>query len=267
MNSTLFIDGSGPLGERGAGLGARRHLQGRDRPGGEPPRVDAASGGTAAAVPTSSIRGNRKSKGLAPGIEVVLDVLLPEEETSTFRQNSTQVNFVIRGRGETEIGGQRRATALHDVWNTPSMQTYRHRNAGDDVYVRLTYSNGALLDMMNIHVVEENPQPVLRTVDGSQPHPETDSGRRTSPFGTFPLNDEGAWLMPYEKLINPPPIESPALYWPWAQVKVHLDKLEALGKDYIGRRLYLLYNPMTGRTNGTTPNFFATMTVSAAKHR
>ena len=260
MNSTLFIDGSGPLGER--------------EPAWEPvviskEEIDREVSRLASMLRPENGRRrsyfvhprNRKSKGLAPGIEVVLDVLLPEEETSTFRQNSTQVNFVIRGRGETEIGGQRRATALHDVWNTPSMQTYRHRNAGDDVYVRLTYSNGALLDMMNIHVVEENPQPVLRTVDGSQPHPETDSGRRTSPFGTFPLNDEGAWLMPYEKLINPPPIESPALYWPWAQVKVHLDKLEALGKDYIGRRLYLLYNPMTGRTNGTTPNFFATMTV------
>lgn len=204
---------------------------------------------------------NQRSNGLAPGIEVALDVLLPGEETASFRQNSTQVNFVIRGRGESEIGGLRRQTALHDVWNTPSMQIYRHRNTGDDVYVRLTYSNGALLEMMNIHVVEENPQPVLRAVvDGA----EGEDSRKVSPYGTFQLNDEGAWLMPYEKLINPPSVESPALYWPWEEVKAHLGKLEALGKDYIGRRLYLLYNPMTGRTNGTTPNFFATMTVRPA---
>jgi gentisate 1,2-dioxygenase len=71
--------------------------------------------------------------------------------------------------------------------------------------------------------------------------------------------------MPYEKLINPPTVESPALYWRWQDVKEHLDKLEALGSDYIGRRLYLLYNPMTGRTNGTTPSFFATMTVRPPK--
>jgi ornithine cyclodeaminase/alanine dehydrogenase-like protein (mu-crystallin family) len=64
-----------------------------------------------------------------------------------------------------------------------------------------------------------------------------------------------------EVLINPPAVESKALHWPWREVKSHLDKLEALGKDYVGRRLYLLYNPMTGRTNGTTPNFFATMTI------
>lgn len=205
---------------------------------------------------------NMKSRGLAPGIEVALDVLLPGEETVTFRQNSTQVNFVIAGHGETEIGGRRRPTALHDVWNTPSMRIYRHRNIGDDIYVRLTYSNAALLDMMNIHVVEENPAPRLSAVETEAEAPDS---RRTSPYGTFPLNDEGAWMMPYERLINPPSVESPALYWPWEQVKSHLDKLEALGKDYIGRRLYLLYNPMTGRTNGTTPNFFATMTVRPPK--
>lgn len=204
---------------------------------------------------------NTRSNGLAPGIQVSLDVLLPGEETATFRQNSTQVNFVIQGAGETEIDGQRRATQLYDVWNTPSMRIYRHKNSGEDVYVRLTYSNGALLEMMDIHVVEENPRPVLRAVDE---HGEP-AGNRVNPFGTFQLNDEGAWMMPYERLINPPSVTSPALYWPWQDVKVHLDKLEALGKDYIGRRLYLLYNPMTGRTNGTTPNFFATMTLRPPK--
>ena len=36
------------------------------------------------------------------------------------------------------------------------------------------------------------------------------------------------------------------------------------GHDYVGRRLYLLHNPITGRTNGTTPSFFATMTIRPA---
>lgn len=207
---------------------------------------------------------NERSIGLAPGIQVSLDVLLPGEETSTFRQNSTQVNFVIRGRGATETSGQHRETALYDVWNTPSMRIYRHKNIGDDLYVRLTYSNGALLDMMNIHVVEENPQPLLKSIDREDEHAAADS-TRVNPYGTFQLNEEGAWMMPYERLINPPSVTSPALYWPWEQVKEHLDKLEALGKDYVGRRLYLLYNPMTGRTNGTTPNFFATMTLRPPK--
>ena len=206
---------------------------------------------------------NKLSEGLAPGIQVTIDVLRPGERTVPYRQNSTQVNFCIRGRGVTVIGGKRFEMALHDVCNTPSMQPYWHQNTGDELFVRLTYSNAALLEMMNVHYVEENPPPV-QAVEHEQLSAE-DQKRRKSPLGTFQLNDDGAWMMPYEILINPPTVESKALHWPWAEVKAHLDKLEALGKEYVGRRLYLLYNPLTGRTNGTTPNFFATMTIRPPK--
>jgi gentisate 1,2-dioxygenase len=67
--------------------------------------------------------------------------------------------------------------------------------------------------------------------------------------------------MPYEKLIDPPQIDMKPLHWPWERVKAELDKLRALGKQYVGRRLYLLYDPATGRTNGTTSTFFATITI------
>ena len=206
---------------------------------------------------------NSKSQGLAPGIDVSLDVLKPGERTLPYRENSTQVNFVIRGEGVCSIDANSRSTAPYDVWNTPSMAPYWHQNTGRDLYVRLTYSNASLLDMMNVHYAEENPSP--RPVAVHERLSDEDIRRRTSPFGSFPLNGDGAWLMPYELLINPPSISSPALFWAWKEVKSHLDRLEALGKDYAGRRLYLLYNPMTGRTNGTTPNFFATMTIRPPK--
>lgn len=206
---------------------------------------------------------NKLSDGLAPGIQVALDVLLPGERSVPYRQNSTQVNFAIRGSGVTVIGGRRFEMKLHDVCNTPSMHTYWHQNMGDDLFVRLTYSNAALLEMLNVHYVEENP-PTLEAVTQEE-LPADDKARRKSPFGTFQLTEDGAWLMPYEILINPPSVESKALHWPWADVKSHLDKLEALGGDYVGRRLYLLYNPLTGRTNGTTPSFFATMTIRPPK--
>jgi gentisate 1,2-dioxygenase len=206
---------------------------------------------------------NKLSNGLAPGIGVALDVLLPGERTLPYRQNSTQVNFVIRGKGHSVVGGRRFDVNLHDVWNTPSMHHYWHGNDGDDVLVRLTYSNAPLLEMMNIHYVEENP-PAVQAVEHEQLSDE-DKKRRISPFGTIKLQEDGAWLMPYEVLINPPTVESKALHWPWQTVKHHLDKLEALGKDYVGRRLYMLYNPMTGRTNGCTPSFFATMTIRPPK--
>jgi gentisate 1,2-dioxygenase len=202
---------------------------------------------------------NRLGTGLAPGIEVALDVLLPGERTVPYRQNSTQVNFVIRGGGHAVVGGKRFAVGLYDVWNTPSMQPYWHGNDGDDIEVRLTYSNAALLELLNVHYVEENPPAVAPLAPEALS--EEDRKRRISPYGTFRLTEDGAFLMPYETLINPPTVESPALHWPWALVKAHLDKLEALGKDYVGRRLYTLYNPMTGRTNGCTPCLFATMTI------
>jgi gentisate 1,2-dioxygenase len=197
--------------------------------------------------------------GLAPGIQVTLSVLKPGERTLPIRHNSTQVNFCIRGGGHAVVDGRRIDFSRYDVWNHPSYRTYWHVNDGDDLQVRLTYSNAALLEKLNIHLVEENPpeEPAVAAPGSAEPG----DPRKHNPFGTFELGSDGAMLMPYETLINPPGVESKVLHWPWVDVKAHLDKLEALGADYVGRRLYLLYNPMTGRTNGTTPNFFATMTV------
>src|SRR5919199_1181333 len=67
---------------------------------------------------------NTKSNGMAPGIEVALDVLKPGERTVPYRQNSTQVNFVIRGEGVSHVDGRTRSTSVYDVWNTPSMAPY-----------------------------------------------------------------------------------------------------------------------------------------------
>ena len=174
--------------------------------------------------------------GLAPGIRVTLNVLRPGEQTQPIRHNSTQVDFCIRGAGSVMVHGRRIDFGQYDVWNTPSMAPYWYMNDGDELQVRLTYSNAALLEKMNVHIVDDDPP----LTEGAEKAPEAEASARgegESPFGTAPL------------------------HWPWQRVKVELDKLAALGNDYVGRRLYLLYNPATGRTNGTTQNFFATMTV------
>lgn len=202
--------------------------------------------------------------GLAPGIRVTLSVLKPGERTRPFRHNATEVNFCIQGSGATLIGERRVDFRQYDVWNHPSYRTYVHVNDGKDLQVRLTYSNAALLERMCVYLPEDNPPPVEAVKDHGAERGRDDPTRK-SPYGTFQLNDGGAWMMPYETLINPPSVQSNVLHWPWTQVKAHVDKLEALGKSYVGRRLYLLYNPITGRTNGTTPNFFATMTIRPPK--
>jgi gentisate 1,2-dioxygenase len=203
--------------------------------------------------------------GFAPGIRVMLDVLLPGERTKPVRHNSTQVNFCIRGGGTALVAGKRWSFGLHDVWNTPSMAAYAHVNDTRELQARLTYSNAALLEKMNVHIVDaEVPESALEVANGAQNEDASHAQDGTHPFGTFPL-DDGAFLMPYETLINPDVVPNRPLFWPWRKVKMHLDKLESLGQGYRGRRLYLLFNPATGRTNGTTHNFFATMCLRPPK--
>jgi len=108
---------------------------------------------------------------------------------------------------------------------------------------------------MQVHIVDEDPPPAgAAKEEGVETH-------GTNPFGTFQLTEDGAFLMPYEKLINPDVVKQKPLHFPWKRVKAELDKLGSLGQSYRGRRLYLLYNPATGHTMATTSNFFATMTI------
>jgi len=201
------------------------------------------------------------SLGLAPGIDVSVDVLLPGERTQPVRQNSNIVNFCIQGAGSMVINGETFEFSQYDVITTPSMAVHEYVNETDEMQVRLRYSNGAMLERLNIHLVDEDPPlPGSADDDLTEAADEMEEGSQ-SPYGTFELTDDGGWLMPYEKLINPEPVEIKPHHWPWQQVKAELDKLVSLGPKYKGRRLYLLYDPVTGRTNGTTPNFFATMTI------
>jgi gentisate 1,2-dioxygenase len=197
--------------------------------------------------------------GLAPGIRVSLEVLLPGERTSPIRHNSSQVCFCIAGGGFSVVGEEKIAFSRYDVWLTPALTTYVHANDTAERQVRLTYSNAPLLEKIKVHYVDEHPpetSPVRGRDRVESPHPVAH---------VFPMRENGPLLMSYERLINPEVVEQPVLHWPWPEVKEQLDKLTALGPSYRGRRLYLLYNPATGRTNGTTNNFFATMTVRPPK--
>lgn len=211
---------------------------------------------------------------LNPGVRVSLDVLLPGERTRPIRHNSTQVGFCIGGRGVVHFdgpdGGVSHEFTQYDTWNHPSWRTYWFENRSDAPVARLTYSNAPVLERLNVHLVEDDPANGTAARTGTAGRSDRDGEhapataadpRRSSPFGTFRFGDSPAQLMPYETLISPPSEPSHALHWPWEVVKEHLDQLEALGDSYIGRRLYLLHNPLTGRTNGTTPSFFATITI------
>lgn len=194
--------------------------------------------------------------GLAPGIRVTLEVLLPGERTAAIRHNSSQVCFCIEGSGFATVAGEKIEFGQYDVWYTPGLTTYFHENDTSERQVRLTYSNAPVLEKIRVHFVDQNPpeEPAVR------PKGSVEIGAHPIAH-VFSLRDGGPMLMSYERLINPEVVEQRPLHWPWHDVKQELDKLSALGPSYRGRRLYLLYNPATGRTNGTSNNFFATITV------
>ena len=200
-----------------------------------------------------------RGQGLAPGIEVRLSALHPGEVTRRYRHNATEVGFCIGGGGDASIGAQQFAFSQFDVWNTPSWTSVSYRNLSREPQIRLTYSNAPLLRLLNVHLVENSGVTGIEDgVSASRDHGAKDS---VAIRDLFQMADDDAWLMSYERLINPPAVPSDAHHWRWSKVKTELGKLAALGANYRGRRLYLLYNPLTGRTNGTTPSFFATMTI------
>src|SRR6202030_3288282 len=95
--------------------------------------------------------------GFTPGTAVSLCVLKPGEQTKPIRHNSALINFCIQGAGQTRIDGKCIKFGVYDVWNTPGWATYENYNDTQELQVRLIYSNAALLEKMQVHVIDENP--------------------------------------------------------------------------------------------------------------
>ena len=158
-----------------------------------------------------------------PASGCALNVLLPGERTAPVRHNSTMVGFgAARQRPRRRSATRRTRSAATTAGTIRRGARTSTVNDGDEPFVWLTYSNAPLLEKMNVHLVEETGRDAARR---RSPPTSPASPNRVSPFGTFELAD-GAYLMPYETLINPPSLPSPALHWPWTDVKEHLDQLE-----------------------------------------
>ncbi|HET6185382.1 MAG TPA: cupin domain-containing protein [Trebonia sp.] len=198
------------------------------------------------------------SYSLYPAVSVSLNVLLPGERTRPHRHNSSVVNFPIRGAGKSIIAGRTVEWGQYDTFTTPPWAIHQHVNDTDEIQVRLSYSNSGLLDLLGVHVVEQ-----ADDLDPNQPLGDPDAepglGERGETVGA-----DGEALLTYEQLISPEPPHQVALHWPWEQLRSRLDKLKSLGAEYKGRRLFLMYDRNTGRTQGTTSTFFATITVRPA---
>ncbi len=197
--------------------------------------------------------------GLAPGIDAHIEVLKPGETVRVSRANSAAVGTCIHGEGAARIGTERFAIRLHDVWNAPSMHPVFYENTGKDLLVRLTFSNKPLLEKLMVFYREE-------AADAGASNAWFEALAETLPDGprakdsapVVPIGG-GAFLMPYEHLVDPDTVDNKALHWPWSVVEPELRNVRAIGEGYTGRRLYILYNPATERRNGTTHSFFASI--------
>jgi gentisate 1,2-dioxygenase len=188
--------------------------------------------------------------GLAPGVEVVINVLKPGESTVPMRRNANQAEICIRGSGTVSVKDKKIELSKWDVCNIPSMQTFTHQNTGEDLWVCLTYSNAPLLEKMGVNYFEVDPTPVVEAPKPSAASPQYN--RETAPdiaIGAF-----GARLRGYEFLTDIKVVENVALHWPWSEVSQGLATQVGDNK----RNIMLMYNPATERRNGTTHSFFVT---------
>lgn len=192
---------------------------------------------------------------LYPAVSVSINVLLPGERTRPHRHNSSVVNFGLRGAGTAIVGGRTIEWGKHDTFTTPPWTIHQHINDTDEIQVRLSYSNSGLLDRLGVHLIEDT-----EDLDPNQPLGDPGAEREQSARGET-IGEHGEALLTYEQLISPEPPYTPPLHWSFADLQERLEKLRVLGQEYKGRRLQLMYDRTTGRSQGTTSTFFATITM------
>jgi gentisate 1,2-dioxygenase len=193
------------------------------------------------------------SMGFTPGTDVSVQVLLPGESTTIARTNANQLEICIRGAGTVQAGGGFRV-GRHSVWTLPQMRGYAHRNDGDDLWVRLTYSNAPLLQLLGA-IYEEQDLEVGATEtesDGLSDHQKRTYAWQNAP--DVQITPEGARMRGYEYLTDIPVVDNPPLHWSWELASQHLSRVAGDG----GRTIMLMYHPATERRAGTTHSYFAT---------
>ena len=202
--------------------------------------------------------------GFAPGTDVTINVLKPGERTWKCRTNANHIEVTLSGEGTLIVDGDARRVSKWGVFTIPSMSVFEYHNTSDTPWVRLTYSNAPVLEMLEACYREE--------FEGDTPPADKGKTAPNTPSATGPrardlalnttISSDGAQIRGYEWLIDLEPTESRPLYWPYEEVAKHLPSAEQLSSAYNGRRVFLLYNPATGDKMGTSQSFFATISSS-----
>ena len=214
----------------------------------------------------SDLRGRREAlivhpqapdgvRGLAPATQVALGVLLPGESTATVRDNTNGLGMAVAGQGAVTIGDRTMDLVQQDVWTKPTMRLETFRNTGSVPFRYIRYSNAALLESISAFYEDFGGNDAAAAKEITQENHK----RAKDLIPPIPLGRDGGQLLPYEALIDVDAVIDNPLHFRWAEVSQHLSGVRKLTTGYTGRPLVVLYNPATGRLNGTTPSFFATI--------
>lgn len=206
-------------------------------------------------------------RGLAPGIEVSVEVLLPGERTTPLRRNASLVQISVRGSGTVNVDGTSMALRERDVCTVPSMKPHVFENPGQELWARLSYSNAPLLSYLGVHyweAVDADWRPAAAIdgpVDMEEPADAGPYTRETAP--DFVVSERGARLRGYEYLVDIEPLPNPPLHWPYAAMS---DLMSQTAGDGL-RTIMALYNPATERKQGATNSFFVTLSQLPPGHK
>ncbi len=195
-------------------------------------------------------------RGFAPGIDVSINVVRPGEASPPFLTNATYLGFCLSGDGEVTVGS--RTIQLHkwSVWTVPSMRAFRYVNTGTELLVFLTYSNIPLLEKMCMHFFENPAQ--MRQPLANAPANDAPAVRARDLALNTPIGDMGGRILGYEYCVDIDVVPSEAMVWQWKDVIETMNMTtDTLPRTYDGRRVGILYDPATGRLNGTTNALFA----------
>lgn len=190
---------------------------------------------------------------VTPGLSITINVVRPGEQLELLRDNATRVEFVVQGEGSALIGPTRLALSKWGVSSVPSMTKRLYRNEGPEPLVWLSYSNAPLLERLGAYysdAMETFPRPLMAERSA------VEQRYVASNAPDYPILSDGARLRGYEFTTDIEVVENKPLVWPWSETSPHLSMEPGDGK----RGLLQLYNPATGRRQGTTHSFFAALT-------
>lgn len=194
---------------------------------------------------------------VTPGLSISINVIRPGEQLELHRDNATRVEFYLRGVGSVLVGSSKLGLEKWSVCSLPSMKKRTYRNESDEPLVWLSYSNIALLRRLGAYYSDTAESPIR------PPLSERSAGEQRYVAQTAPdfqILEDGARFRGYEFVTDIQMVENKPLVWPWSETSPYLSSVEGDGK----RGLLSLYNPATGRRQGTTHSFLTALSRSPA---